>query len=444
MKNRLIILTLLSAAAVACGPLGKYKPTLDPDAPVVQAPSWQEIYTDPCLQALIDTALVRNYDLQIAGEHIQQAKAILLGAKLSYIPTINVGGNIGSSFAGDGFAAQSWKYDVAASASWQLDIFTKINRHKSAKASVEQMNDYARATRSMLIADVANAYFTLLMLKAEKEAADDMEKTWAKAVETINALMDNGMADNVAVCQYEANHAKVQATARELQDKIAQATNALNLLLCYSAATPVKCGRLQDQTISPAITEMIPVEMLAARPDVQAAQRNMELAFYTTREAWLNFFPKLNLTGSIGMVNPVTGALSPISLLSEVGAGITMPILAAGANISKLKKVQSKQREARLEFDKTLLAAGIEVNDALNSYHARTDMVAKYQDQVKALRQASIDTEYLMKNSSDKTYLDVLIAYTSYFDAQFALIGAQTEKLQQGVAIYSAIGGGAQ
>lgn len=441
MKNKLSILAVL--VFVGCGPLGKYKAVIDPQAPVVQAPDWKEVYTDPYLVELIDSALVVNYDLKMAKEHINQAEAMLLGARLSYIPTLGLSPGISSSFVGDGLTPQGWKYNLAASSKWQLDIFSKINFHQSMKASVAQMNDYARAARSMMIASVAKSYYTLLMLEAELESSKRMTLTWERAVETIRALRDNGMADNVAVCQYEANYANQQAVTRKIENQIAEAVNVINLLVCRPAGTPVKTGTLDEQEAAPAISEMIPIEMLSARPDVQAAQRSMELAFYTTRDAWLNFFPRLLLTGGVGLVNPDNGAMTPMSLLADLGAGITMPLLNAGANISNLRNVRSRQEEARMEFDKTLLAAGVEVNDALNAYNARVDMIEKYKIQVADLLQACIDTEYMMKNSTDKTYLDVLIAYTSYSNAEFALIEARAEKLQYAVAIYSSIGGGA-
>lgn len=442
--NRFAIAAVLTVAFTACGPLGKFEPVIAEDTETIKAPEWNTVYQDPCLQNLIDTALVRNFDLRMAYEHIQQAEAVLLGAKLSYIPTLGINPTIKSSFSGNGFNGQSWEYSVPASSSWQLNIFSLINSQKTAEAGAAQSKAMAMATRSKLIASVANTYFTLLMLEEEMKASLEMERTWSKSVETIQALMDNGMADNVAVCQYVANHKKVQGTIEELKDQISQTRNAMAMLLGYNPGFEVQLGNINEQSIPKTVTEMIPVEMLSARPDVQAAQRDVEIAFYTTKQAWLNFFPKLCLNGSIGMVSPGSGALTPITALATLGAGITVPVLNAGVNRSNLKKAESMQREARISFDKTLLNAGMEVNNAINSYNSYIVMEDYYKGQVEALKQACIDTDYMMKNSSDKTYLDVLIANTSYFDAVLGQIAAKTKRLQAAVSLYESIGGGAE
>jgi len=162
-----------------------------------------------------------------------------------------------------------------------------------------------------------------------------------------------------------------------------------------------------------------------------------------TRGALLNFFPTLSINGSIGLVNPATGAISPMTQLAAVGAGIVAPILSAGKNKAALAAAQSNQREVKLNFENTLLNAGVEVNDAYNNYYTFDRLVENYNSLVSSLEQACKDTEYLMRNSLDKTYLDVLFAYSNYFEAELGAIANQAQKMQALVSMYTALGGGA-
>jgi len=458
-KNSIILLGL-ACLLCSCSALGKYKPvesvsetlygdiaTSSEDANIATL-TWQEFFTDPCLQELIGKALEQNIDLRIAYEHIVQAEAQLTGTKLAFTPTLNLApsGTFAFGEGSDGTALSSTlkSFDLSATSTWQLDIFRKINNQKMAKANKEQMTDYYQAVRSKLVASVANTYYTLLMLDAELVTAIGMQKTWDKSLETVVALKDAGGADQVAVSQYSANLAKVSAKVVELQKEIISTEDALWLLLGSEPQQGMVRGLLAQQQLPANLSVGVPMQLLSLRPDIRAAERSMEQAHYTTRAAWLNFFPSLSLSGSIGFASSgTTGALSPLSAVASTGAALIAPIFNAGANRTNLKVSESMQREASLSFEKALLTAGNEVNEALHSYHGYEQMATYYTAQVLALQKASEDTEYLMRNSLDKTYLDVLYAYNSLFDALFTKIGNEAQKMQAAVALYNALGGGA-
>lgn len=456
MKVRNIILLVgLCAALCSCAALGRYEketavsPKLYGDAALSEEGMnianfrWQEVFKDPILQEYIDTAIANNHDYRAAVERIRQAEAQLLGAKLGYTPSLSVPPTINKSFSGtDGFDDVSYGYDVSATSSWQLDIFSKTNNLKSAKASLEQMEDYRQAALSSLIASVAKNYYSLIMLDAQLEAASVMLSNWAESVDAIKILKDCGEADQVAVSQYEANYDNIKIKYQGLQQQIIVTENAMSILLGKEIQRGLKRSALDDQEFDIDIKIGVPVQMLALRPDVRAAERDMEKAFYAKKGALLNFFPKLTLNGSIGMVNPATGAMSPITLLANVGAGLVAPIFSSGRNISAYRTAESKQREARLMFDKKLLTAGKEVNDALSEFNMRLEMTKNYATRVASLQKAFEDTEYLLRNSLDKTYLDVLYANTNYFNAKLEAIENISKMYQAGVSLYVALGGG--
>jgi len=454
MKNNLLILCLCVLAAASCSTLGKYKPQtevsdkawgseveLSADSSTIAKLVWKEVFTDPCLQELIDTALVRNLDLRAAMETVRQAEIQLTGAKLAYIPTLNVTPTFDMALSGDGLKTKTYDYSIPATSTWQLSIFRLINNQKSAIANVARSEDYYAAARTKLIASVANTYYTILMLDAQLKTSKGILVAWEKSVETVKEMKKAGLADQVAVNQYVANYEDIRISIASLENQLNQAENALCLMLAVEPDYVIKRTDINSQKLPDKISAGVPVQMLTLRPDVRAAQRDMEMAHYATRGALLNFFPTLTINGAIGLVNPASGALSPMSLLADVGAGLTVPILNAGANRVAYRTAQSRQREARLMFDKTLLEAGSEVNDAFVQLRANQRMAASYKIRVAALDKARQDTEYLMTNSLDKTYLDVLYAYSSFFTAKLSLISNQAQELQALVSIYTSLGG---
>ena len=444
-KIRIIIMACGCMAVSACSTLGKYKPveevspTLYGDVTGADSQqsianfSWKEIFTDPALQDIIGIALENNLDLKIAQEHINQAKAQLTGAKLAYIPTLSVTPYDEAVFSGRDLGTVSNSYDFNISSTWQLNIFRLINNQKSAQASVEQMEDYRQAVRSQVVASVANTYYSLLMLDAQLVTAAGMQDDWRKSVEVVIALKEAGLADQVAVSQYEANLNSINITVTNLLEQIKAAENALNLLLAREPGSAIPRGDLISQHVPENIALGVPALMLTLRPDVRAAQRDLELAHYASRGALLNFFPQLSISGAGTVLTP----------LVDVAASLAVPILSAGKNKAAYKAAMSRQEETRLAFTQTLLGAGKEVSDAYLEYENCVKLKDEYIGRAQSLDRARKDTEYLMRNSLDKTYLDVLYANTNFLDAQLNAIANRTKMLQSVVTLYTALGGGA-
>lgn len=453
MKNSILAL-MAFVALTSCAALGQYTPETEvaqdkfgdcvsagQDKSIAEI-SWQEMFSDKYLQDYIREALANNNNLRAAEERIRQAEISLTGAKLSYTPTLGLSPVFATDFKGNQLENTTYAYKLNAAASWQLTPMRIANGVKSAQATLDRTEYARRATLSQVVCGVANAYYALLMLDAQLLTARQMEETWAKSLETIKAMKEAGMADQVAVSQYQANYDKICISVLTLLGQIKASENALCLLVGTESKHGIPRGTLVEQTIPKDLSVGLPVKMLALRPDVQMAEKDMELAFYTTKGALLNFFPALTINGQFGLVNPVTGAISPMTLLAEVGAGLVAPIFKAGVNRTALKNAESRQREARIVFDQTLLSACKEVNDYYGMYNTAAQSTSYYDSQVTALDKARKDTEYLMMNSFDKTYLDVLYANNSYFDAVISMIANKTKQMQAYIGLYAALGGG--
>lgn len=315
MKKLIISLAAILALS-SCGIYSKYKPVTEiPDGlyghggtdtpgltsadPEIQRSdtaanfgnlSWREVFTDPYLRVLIDSALVRNTDLRTAHLRVKEAEATLLSARLSYLPAFSLSPQgTASSFDG-GKATQT--YSLPVSASWEIDIFGRLtNAKRRAQAVVAQSRDYEQAVQTQLIAAVANNYFTLLMLDAQIEISTATEAAWKESVATTRAMKAAGMVTEAALSQTEATYYNICTTLLDLQEQLNQAENALSLLLA-DVPHRIPRGRLADQQLPENLSVGVPLQILSNRPDVRSAEQSLAQAFYTTNAARSAFYPR--------------------------------------------------------------------------------------------------------------------------------------------------------
>ena len=450
MKKILII--CLAAAMTGCG---IYKPYSRPesietdglygtaetaDSTTIGDITWQEMFSDPQLQALIAQALENNTDLQSAQWRVKEAEATLKSARLAYLPSFNFApqGSI-SSFDN---ANTTKTYSIPVTASWQIDIFGCItNAKRKAKALYLQSREYEQAVKTQLIASVANLYYTLLMLDSQYEVTGETARKWEETVRTMRAMKDAGMTNEAGVAQYEGSYYAIEASLHDLEYSIREAENSLCSVLGL-APQEITRGSLDNQQLPQELAVGVPVQMLSNRPDVRSAEYSLMQSFYATNAARSALYPSITLSGSAGWTNNAgIKEMNPGKLLLSAAGSLLQPIFNAGANRANLKIAKAQQEEAKLSFRQTLLNAGAEVNNALTqcqSARAKTDLRAK---QIEALTRAVESTELLMEHSST-TYLEVLTAQQSLLSAQLSQITDRFDEIQGIVNLYQALGGG--
>jgi len=449
--KKIFYILLVAVATSSCGLYSKYKPVETVDdkvygdaqwgdtANTFAKTDWRVVFTDPQLQALIEKALVNNVDLRIAHEHVEQAQAALLGARLAYLPSIQLQPDGAYNLAGNG---SFWSYNLAASASWEIDIFGRMwNTKQKAKSAEKMAEDYEQAARADLIANIAQMYYTLLMLDEEKRVALATKVTWEETVEIIKQMKQAGMANEIAVSQLEASCFEIQTKVITLTHEILQVENAMRLAL-NEAGAPIARGSLYDQQLPSEFNIGIPVQMLYNRPDVMAAQEAMAQAHYQRQYATADCLPRLSLSGLLGWTNSANGViLDPFTMIANAAASLFVPIFQSGRNIAQVRAAKSQQREAQLQFAKVVINAGNEVNEALSQYQTCNQKKALYALQVNALTRAHEATTLMMKYGST-TYLDVLNAQNTLLNAQFTQIYNIMDEMTAVVTIYHALGGG--
>ena len=445
--KKIIILSAATLVLSSCGIYNKYKPVSEvPEglygSETVAATdttnfgnlSWKEVFTDPYLQNLIDSALVRNTDMQTAHLRVKEAEASLMTSKLSYLPSLFLAPEGAVSSFDRGKATQT--YSLPVTASWELDIFGKVTTAKHrAKAAYEQSKEYEQAVKTQLVSSVANTYYTLLMLDSQYEIAAATESAWKESVRVARAMKNAGMMHE------EATYYNICTTVLDLKEQINQAENSMALLL---AETPhgIQRGKLENQQLPEDFSVGIPLQMLSNRPDVRSAEFSLAQAFYTTNAARAAFYPSIMLSGSAGWTNSAGNMIiNPGKFLASAVASLTQPLFNKGANIAQLKIAKAQQEEARLSFEQTLLNAGVEVNEALVQYQTARDKAAFYDKQVTSLQTVAKSTSLLMKHG-DTTYLEVLTAQQTLLNAKLSKVANRFTEIQGVITLYQALGGG--
>ncbi|MCD8178920.1 MAG: efflux transporter outer membrane subunit [Tannerellaceae bacterium] len=401
---------------------------------------WDEMFTDDKLQHLIETGLHYNADLLTAKLRIEEAEATLMASRLAFLPSLGISaeGTI-SSFDGSK-AAKTWQLPFVSS--WELDLAGRLfNASRGAYASLIASEAYRRMVQSSLIANIANLYYTLLMLDQQLEISESTLEIWEDNVRVMEALKQAGMTNEAGVVQSRANVYQVEASLYDLRQQIRETENALAILLGYTPQY-IERNTLAEQQLPDSLQAGIPAQLLSNRPDVQYAEMQLASAYYATNQARSAFYPQLTLSGTLGWINSAgTAVTNPGKMVLSAVASLTQPLFNRGANIANLRIAKAQQEEALISFNQALLTAGQEVSDALYQFEASNERIIEYNAQIEELEKAVVYTQALFR-TGDASYLEILTAQQSLLSARLTEVNEQYNRLQAIVNLYKALGGG--
>ncbi len=455
-KISLILAATLSVTALSgCGIYKKYKAE-DVDSQLVKEYAqalkerpdsmafgnlqWQQVFTDPVLADLINTALVNNKDLNNARLNVKMAQAQLKGAKLSYLPSVALAPNgAGASYAGNDF---NWTYQLPMSVSWEVDIFGKLlNSKRGAKAALLQSEAYEQAVRSQIIGGVASCYYTIAALESQLALSRETAKVWSESVEVMKNLKLAGRVNEAAVVQSTAQYYSILASITDLEVSLHSAQNSMSLLLNtmpqHWAVAPTSTLNAPEM-----FRAAIPMQELAARPDVRAAEQNLAVAFYSTASARAAFYPSLNITANGGFTNLLGSFVSnPGDWFIQLAGQLTAPLFSRGANIARLEAAKATQQQALNNFEYSLMSAAAEVSEAMTVYEKAVEKQNLLVKQVENLEKSVEYTQELLTLGTS-TYLEVLTAQQSLLAAQTSQINSSLTASRAVINLYQSLGGG--
>lgn len=404
---------------------------------------WRSVFTDPQLQTLIEKTLANNPDLLNAALNIDMAEAQLMVAKLAFLPGITFTPQ-GTISTWDGQKANK-TYSLPVNASWDANLFGSLTAAKrSTQVSMLQMKDYQVAVQTKLIANVANMYYTLLMLDKQLQIVTDMEKltkdTWG--IMKVQLQTVRGVR-STAVQSAESNYLSVQTQKEDIKRQIRETENSLSLVMGEQAHA-ISRSTLDAQSLPTTFSTGVGVQLLSNRADVHANEMALANCFYNIEVARSRFYPSLTISasgaytnsGGMGITNP--GKI----LLSAVGS-LTQPIFMKGQLRAGLRVAEDQYKQALNTWQSSVLSAGSEVSNALVLYNASDAKSKLEQKRIAVLKKNVEDTRNLMA-SAGATYLEVITAQSNLLNAQLNQVQDDFSKMQAVVNLYYALGGGAK
>ena len=404
---------------------------------------WRSVFTDPQLQTLIEKTLANNPDLLNAALNIDMAEAQLKVAKLAFLPGITFTPQ-GTISTWDGQKANK-TYSLPVNASWDANLFGSLTAAKrSTQVSMLQMKDYQVAVQTKLIANVANMYYTLLMLDKQLQIVTDMEKltkdTWG--IMKVQLQTVRGVR-STAVQSAESNYLSVQTQKEDIKRQIRETENSLSLVMGEQAHA-ISRSTLDAQSLPTTFSTGVGVQLLSNRADVHANEMALANCFYNIEVARSRFYPSLTISasgaytnsGGMGITNP--GKI----LLSAVGS-LTQPIFMKGQLRAGLRVAEDQYKQALNTWQSSVLSAGSEVSNALVLYNASDAKSKLEQKRIAVLKKNVEDTRNLMA-SAGATYLEVITAQSNLLNAQLNQVQDDFSKMQAVVNLYYALGGGAK
>jgi multidrug efflux system outer membrane protein len=414
---------------------------------------WWQVFHDPQLQDLIRTALKQNYDLQLAVERVNAARAQVGITRSNEFPQVS----LDPTFSG-GKNDQNIKsniFSLAADVVFQVDLFGRYRRAtEAARAQLLGTKDAQQTVILTLVSDVASDYFLLRDLDLQLQIAKETVRTQEDSVKLTEARRQHGVATSLDVLQARQVLDTANAQIPDLERQIGQTEDAINILLGkYPDNVPrgqplgseTPNGWNWNETLPPRLPTGLPSELLERRPDIREAEQNLVAANANIGVAKAMFFPQISLLGSGGAAfgdSQFAGSNIPAPLgVGTYGATLSQPIFTGGYLRNNLRYAKSQERQALIGYQQTIQQAFGDVSDALIGYD-KYHSVREGQEQFVKDLQHSVNVSLSRYRGGTSNYLEVLDSQRSLFSAELTLAEARNNEYQSLVQLYKALGGG--
>ena len=417
--------------------------------------AWWGLYRDPVLEQLIKTALEHNYDVKIAVARIEEFRAAAGIAGLGSLPLISASGGasksrlttVGPTPLPAGINPLSPTYNAEVDVSYEVDLWRRVANLNAAARADLLATEFARdITRITVIANVATAYFTLRTLDRQLAVTQRTVATREKFLELTRAQFNRGVVSGLDVNRAEANLALARGNVPDLQRQIAQAENALQILLGENPASILRAPPTEARffPLPPDVPVGLPAALLERRPDLRQAETNLIGANARLKSVKASLFPTISLTGELGSKSAaLTDLFTGPAKTWMFGLGLLQPIIDPNRNVYQVDIYSAREKQVMLQYQQSVAQAFREVSDALAARQGYAEFMRAQEDQVAALRAAS---ERVLKryNIGFSSYFEVIDADTALFTAELQLAQAYQNTLISLVQLYKALGGGWQ
>jgi len=405
---------------------------------------WWDLFNDKILKALINEALEKNIDLQIAVSKIAQARYELGISTGDLMPTVGAGaggGHSGISAPGDMPSSSYNQYEVGGSLTWELDVWGRLrNLRESDRRDLLAQEYMRKATIISLIADVARIYLELRQLDLQLNLTDLGLETRKKSYELSKKRLEAGLSSAIDLNQADAELQGVRADKAKIENKVKQQENALSVILARPPGSIKRGKDLRDQVFPPEVPPGLPAELLTRRPDILAMEEQLQGAGARVGAARAAFMPKIELTLIGGSASDSLSNLLTAGAYTA-GASAVTNIFEGGKKIYKLKLTKEQQNEILLRYQQTVLKAFQEVDDSLSSNVKLKEARDFLRKKVVAAGNVRKLAEQSYK-AGQSSYLEVLDAQRTELQSEIELAETWAGHLVATVQLYKALGGG--
>ncbi|MGH9629950.1 MAG: efflux transporter outer membrane subunit [Bryobacteraceae bacterium] len=425
-----------------------------PDAPSIADTKWFEIFDDPNLRKLVDTALEQNFDLRIAAERVLQARAQFGIQRANLFPFLDGqaqwnatrSSTIGSlPFIAEDSDLKFAYTQVGVGASWELDLWGRLRRlNESAKAQYLATEENRLAVKVSLVGEVMNTYFTLLEQDLELEIGKKTREIAADGLRLTKLRLERGAASGLDVRQAEQLLYTATAQIASAERAIGQTENALSLLLGQTPESITRGAPLRQISMPSELPAGLPSSLLARRPDIRQAEHLLISANAEIGAARAQYFPQISLTALFGgQSRALTEIFTTPARVASVTPAALIPIFRAGQIRSTVRLTEAQQREAVIAYQSTIYGALRDVSDALIANEQTREQRKQQELLVEALTESTRLSQLRYEGGLD-SYLQVLDAQRNLFESELVLAELRLLELQSVVRLYRSLGGGWQ
>ena len=404
---------------------------------------WESLYADTTLQRLITTALENNKDMKIAAAKI---KEMIAAKRITFADQFpEIGARIYSqkerlNYGGDNPKPDP-EYGAKLTLSWELDLWGNLRwANEAGVAAYLQSVEARRGLQLTLVAEVAAAYYQLCALDRQLAIVRQTLEARREGVRLAKLRYDGGLTSETSYNQALVELARTETLVPSLERQVKIKENDLSLLLGEYPGYIPRGLSLDQQHLPDALPVGLPSALLERRPDMRQAELKLREANAKVGVAYTDLFPKISLTGNFGLESEELGDLlkSPAWFLA---GDLLQPLFAMGKNKAKLKASKARYEQEVYSYQKSVIGAFKEVNDAIVTIHMAKD-IRRSQEKLEAASRKYLKLAELQYINGVTNYIDVLDAQRGYLDAQISLNKAVLDELLSVVYLYKALGGG--
>lgn len=427
-------------------------PVPAPGAAVVASEiGWRSMFADHRLQRLIELALENNRDLRLAALNVEAARAMFNIQQAARLPSVSLNASqtreraLSQGSTKD--ARREVNHQVAVSvgtSAFELDLFGRVLALSDAALARYMASEQARdATQIALIGAVADAYFARQLADEQQQLAEHTLADWRQSLKLALLLLDAKQNSGLDVAQAEGQVASAEADLQARQRALAQAGNALQLLVGEALPADLPPARvLEQQPLVARLPAGLPSDLLLTRPDLRQAEELLTAANADLGAARAAFFPQVSLTASLGYASTSLGNLfDPVRQVWRFVPEISQPLFQTGRLRAELRLAKVRKSEAIAQYERAIQVAFREVADALAGT-ATLDRQIEAQTRVVASAQRRVMLSGLRYGAGVDGRLELLDAQRQLYGAQQTLLELRREAVGNSVALYKALGGG--